>query len=97
MLQSSEDAPRVLAQGQSLLGPGWKAVDSFDDLDEPDNFEDSDEVGQPNGSCQHAERCTGDVCGDRSRSSTRQSCPPNRNAIPAHGVTEFVEIFETRH
>jgi hypothetical protein len=43
MLQSAEDAPRILADGASLFGPGWKALDSFDDIDE-DEYETDEEV-----------------------------------------------------
>ncbi|KAK8858753.1 hypothetical protein IAR55_002982 [Kwoniella newhampshirensis] len=44
MLQSAEDARRVLEQGQSLFGPGWKHVNSFDDLGEDeDDYEDEEE------------------------------------------------------
>ncbi len=44
MLQSADDAPRVLVDGKSLLGPGWKAVDWFDDLEDADEFEEGEEV-----------------------------------------------------
>jgi len=47
MLQSADDAPRVLAEGRSLLGPGWKVVDSFDDLENEDEFEGEEEVSSP--------------------------------------------------
>ena len=44
MLQSSDDVPRALAEGRSILGPGWKAINSFDDLSDPEDFEESEEV-----------------------------------------------------
>ncbi|WWD18648.1 hypothetical protein CI109_103101 [Kwoniella shandongensis] len=44
MLQSAEDAPRILEQGRSLFGPGWKYVNSFDDLaDDEDEYEDEED------------------------------------------------------
>ncbi|WRT67969.1 uncharacterized protein IL334_004943 [Kwoniella shivajii] len=42
MLQSSEDAHRLLEQGQSLFGEGWNHVNSFDEIDE-DEYEDEEE------------------------------------------------------
>ncbi|KAK6907992.1 hypothetical protein I203_101993 [Kwoniella mangroviensis CBS 8507] len=42
MLESSEDALRFLAEGQTLLGEGWTHVDNFDELDE-DEFEEEEE------------------------------------------------------
>ena len=44
MLDSTEDALHILAEGKSILGPGWKAVDSFDDLNDPEAYDDSEEV-----------------------------------------------------
>jgi hypothetical protein len=38
---SSEEAPRILAEGSSLLGPGWAAVDTFEDLSD---YETEEEV-----------------------------------------------------
>jgi hypothetical protein len=43
MLQSSEDALRMLAEGSSLLGPGWTAVETFEDI-ESDEYETDEEV-----------------------------------------------------
>ncbi|WWC62778.1 uncharacterized protein I303_105375 [Kwoniella dejecticola CBS 10117] len=48
MLQSSEEAVRSLAEGQSLLGPGWTHVNDFDDIngdeDEDEYEEESEEI-----------------------------------------------------
>ncbi|KAI9634681.1 uncharacterized protein MKK02DRAFT_27845 [Dioszegia hungarica] len=38
MLQSSEDAQAHLETGQSLLGPGWREVESFEDLTDEDEY-----------------------------------------------------------
>lgn len=92
MLQSSDDAPRVLAAGQSLLGPGWKAVDSFDDLSDPGDFESSEEVGRFTKATNMLKSRTGDVCGDGSWSSSRQSCSSDRDAVSAHRVTSSSDL-----
>ncbi len=44
MIQSTEQALKLLAEGKSLLGPGWTAVDSFDDLSDDDEYEEEVEV-----------------------------------------------------
>ena len=44
MLMSSADAPRALRQGRSLFGSGWKAVDSFEDLSDLEDYESEEEV-----------------------------------------------------
>ncbi|RXK40032.1 hypothetical protein M231_02672 [Tremella mesenterica] len=43
MLQSSDQAQRVLDEKSSLLGEGWKAVESFDDLSDASDFSDYEE------------------------------------------------------
>ncbi|WWC96299.1 hypothetical protein V866_003166 [Kwoniella sp. B9012] len=44
MLESSEDALRFLAEGQTLLGEGWTHVDNFDELDEDEYEEEEEEI-----------------------------------------------------
>lgn len=44
MLQSSDTAERILKEGRSLYGPGWKVVDSFEDLEDGDEYESEEEV-----------------------------------------------------
>ena len=44
MVQTSHDLPPALREGKTLFGPGWKAVDNFDDLSDIDEYESDDEV-----------------------------------------------------
>jgi hypothetical protein len=44
MIQSSEDVETYLREGQSILGKGWKEVESFEELEDADEYESEDEA-----------------------------------------------------
>ncbi|WWC88659.1 uncharacterized protein L201_003572 [Kwoniella dendrophila CBS 6074] len=44
MLQSSEDALRFLAEGETLFGDGWTHVNSFEEIDEDEYEEEEEEI-----------------------------------------------------
>jgi hypothetical protein len=44
MIQSGKDAERFLQEGQPILGKGWKEVETFEDLEDLDEYESDDEV-----------------------------------------------------
>jgi hypothetical protein len=44
MIDSAADATYLLQNGRTLLGPGWRAVDSFNDEDDLEEFEEEEEV-----------------------------------------------------
>ncbi|WVW84885.1 hypothetical protein I302_106920 [Kwoniella bestiolae CBS 10118] len=44
MLESSDDASRFLAEGQTILGEGWTHIDNFEELDEDEYEEEEEEI-----------------------------------------------------
>lgn len=44
MLQSATEAEAYLESGPSLLGPGWREVDNFEDLSDEDEYTTDEEV-----------------------------------------------------
>lgn len=44
MLQSAAEAEAHLESGPSLLGPGWREVESFEDLSDEDEYTTDEEV-----------------------------------------------------
>ena len=46
MIQSGKDAERFMRTGQPVLGKGWKEVDTFEDLEDADEYESDDEVSR---------------------------------------------------
>ena len=45
MSASVQDAREKLASQSGVLGPGWRHVDAFEDLDDIDQYESDEEVG----------------------------------------------------
>lgn len=46
MIQSSDDVETYLREGQSILGKGWKEVESFEELEDADEYESEDEASR---------------------------------------------------
>lgn len=44
MIQSGNDAERLMQEGRPIMGKGWKEVDTFEDLEDIDEYESDDEV-----------------------------------------------------
>jgi len=63
MIQSGKGAERFMRTGQPVLGKGWKEVDTFEDLEDADEYESDDEVSR----LVRARFACCYLCGDSSR------------------------------
>lgn len=59
MLNTAEDIDAYPEAGSSLIGPGWREVPSFEDMDNDQEYESEEEVCKPH----HLSQCPFCGCG----------------------------------
>lgn len=87
-----EDAAGYLQTHHGVLGPGWKEVQSFEDIEDEDEYEDEEVVNHPALSLDrcHSLNLAGRVYHAGSGEWHGCEVPPNGSYIPAHRAFTFI-------
>jgi len=97
MIQSGKDAERFMQEGQPIMGRGWKEVDTFEDLDDIDEYESDDEVSWLSSDFlatrwSLSSLYLGNLRRDGPGSSGRGKDTAHGNIVPTHRQSPFAAI-----